>query len=104
MVENKTIYKVISELSRIIPNEFLAYEFFLEISRSRYHKLWDTCFMKATNIRSKISIDIRTNNDISEQALGIMCQELMKLSSSALYDFIFFFSRAIAGTGRKRFQ
>lgn len=102
MVENKTIYKVISELSRIIPNEFLAYEFFLEISRSRYHKLWDTCFMKATNIRSKISIDIRTNNDISEQALGIMCQELMKLSSSALYDFILFLFESYCRNRKKK--
>lgn len=90
MVENKNINKVISELSRIIPNDFLAYEFFLEVSQSQYHQLWNTCFMKAAMIRGNSSIDIRTNNDKAGQALGIMCQELMKISSSALYDFILF--------------
>ena len=90
MIENDPINKVISELSRIIPNEFLAYEFFLEVPQSQYHELWDMCFTKAVTLRSNSSIDIRTNNDKVGQALRIMCQELIKISSSALYDFILF--------------
>jgi hypothetical protein len=90
MIENDPINKVISELSRIIPNEFLAYEFFLEVSQSQYHELWNTCFMKAVKLRYNSSIDIRTNSDKSGQALGVMCQELMKMSNSALYNFILF--------------
>ena len=90
MIENIKIGKVINELSKIIPNEFLAYEFFLEVSQSQYHELWNTCFIKAAMIRGNSSIDIRTNNDKAGQALGIMCQELMKISSSALYNFISF--------------
>ena len=90
MIENVEIGKVISELSRIIPNDFLAYEFFLEVSQSQYHKLWDMCFTKAVTLRSNSSIDIRTNNDKVGQAFGIMCQELMKISSSALYNYILF--------------
>ena len=90
MIDNTKAGKVIRELSKIIPNEFLAYEFFLEVSQSQYRELWNTCFMKAAMIRDNSSIDIRTNNDKVWQALGIMCQELMKTSSSALYNFILF--------------
>lgn len=90
MVENKTTSKVISELSRIIPNDFLANEFFLEVLQSQYHKLWDMSFTKAITLRSNSSIDIRTNNDKVGQAVEIMCQELMKISNSDLYSFILF--------------
>ena len=90
MIDNIKIGKVISELSRIIPNEFLACEFILKVPQSQYHKLWDMCFAKAVTLRSNSSIDIRTNSDKIGQALGIMCQELMKTSSSDLYNFILF--------------
>lgn len=103
MMENNYTSKVFSELSKIIPNDFLAYEFFLEVSRSQYHELWNTCFVKAAMIHGNSSIDIRTNNDRAGQALGIMCQELMKISSSALYNFSCFLLKFIAGTGNKRF-
>ena len=90
MMEDNYTSKVFSELSKIIPNDFLAYEFFLEVSRSQYHELWNTCFVKAAMIRGNSLIDIRTNNDKAGQTLRIMCQELMKISSSALYNFILF--------------
>ena len=65
MMENNYTSKVFSELSKIIPNDFLAYEFFLEVSRSQYHELWNTCFVKAAMIRGNSSIDIRTNNSMT---------------------------------------
>jgi hypothetical protein len=70
MMENNYTSKVFSELSKIIPNDFLAYEFFLEVSRSQYHELWNTCFVKAAMIRGNSSIDIRTNNDKAGQILS----------------------------------
>lgn len=90
MIEVSNTSKVITELSKIIPNEFLTHEFVLEYPRSQYSQQWYISLVAAGMSSSNPLLDFRTNNDKAGQALGIMCRELMKIGAPALYDFILF--------------
>ena len=102
MIENVEIGKVISELSKIIPSDFLAHEFALVYSKSQYKLQWYTSVIASGTTYSNPLLDFRTDNEKARQALEIMCRELMKVSSSALYDFILFLIESYCRIRKKK--
>ncbi len=102
MIENVEIGKVISELSIIIPSEFLAREFASVYSKSQYKLQWYTCVIASGTRYSNSLLDFRTDNEKAGQALEIMCREMMKISSSALYDFILYLIDSFCRIRRKK--
>ena len=87
---NNNISRVIAELSKVVPNDYLAHGFVLVYPRSQYHLQWYTSLVASAMNKSNPLLDFRTDNDKAGDALGIMCRELMKMGSTTLYDFILF--------------
>lgn len=102
MIENNPINKVVGELSRIIPGDFLNHEFALEYIKSQYKLQWYTSVIASGTSYSNPLLDFRTDKEKAEQALEIMCRELMKISSSALYDFILFLIESYCRIRKKK--
>ena len=63
MIENVEIGKVISELSKIIPSDFLAHEFALVYSKSQYKLQWYTSVIASGTTYSNPLLDFRTDNE-----------------------------------------
>ena len=90
MIEDNNISRIIAELSKVVPNDYLAHGFVLVYPNSQYHLQWYTSLVaSAVNYRNPL-LDFRTENDKAGDALGIMCRELGKIGSTTLYDFILF--------------
>ena len=90
MIEDNNISRIIAELSKVVPNDYLAHGFVLVYPNSQYHLQWYTSLVASALNYSSPLLDFRTENDKAGDALGIMCRELMKIGSTTLYDFILF--------------
>ena len=90
MIEDNNISRIIAELSKVVPNDYLAHGFVLVYPNSQYHLQWYTSLVASAVNYSSPLLDFRTENDKAGDALGIMCRELMKIGSTTLYDFILF--------------
>lgn len=89
-LENDNLNKIIGELSKIIPSDFLAHEFALEYTKSKYRLQWYNSRITAGTSCNNPLLDFRTKNEKAEDTLYIMCHKLMNIGNSTLYDFILF--------------